>query len=230
MIPRFKCLVVDPPWSYGDEGRITKSTASGKESRDILDGSITRDYDGTMSIPQIKQFPINDLADPDNALIFLWTTNRHLQWSFDILRWWRFKYSFVMVWVKPGGAKADNCAIMNNEFVVCGYRGKYTLNNRWTTKQCFKTAFNAPREGHSVKPAYFYRLLRRVTRPPRIDIFARRRHEGFSAFGNQVERHADDLLSHSNPQTTIIPFLSGEIHIDETEDISPSQPSLLNEE
>lgn len=40
---------------------------------------------------------------------------------------------------------------------------------------------------HSQKPDEFYEILRRRTPAPRIDIFARRRHFGFDAHGNQVE-------------------------------------------
>ena len=50
---------------------------------------------------------------------------------------------------------------------------------RFTTTKAFKTAFYAPRAGHSVKPDEFYATVRRVTEGRRLDLFARRKITGF---------------------------------------------------
>lgn len=44
------------------------------------------------------------------------------------------------------------------------------------------------RKKHSQKPDSFYDILKSNTQEPRIDIFARKRHEGFDAYGDQVEK------------------------------------------
>ena len=64
------------------------------------------------------------------------------------------------------------------------------------------------------------RTIRRVTRGPRIDIFARRRHDGFSAWGNQVEPLcADgDLFKGDYPETKIIQLGTGELHYEEEQE------------
>jgi N6-adenosine-specific RNA methylase IME4 len=49
------------------------------------------------------------------------------------------------------------------------------------------TLFRVSRTTHSEKPSMFYEILRIRTKEPRIDIFARKRHFGFDAYGDQVE-------------------------------------------
>lgn len=48
--------------------------------------------------------------------------------------------------------------------------------------------FKAKRRKHSEKPDVFYANILKVTNAPRIDIFARKRHYGFDAWGNEVEK------------------------------------------
>jgi N6-adenosine-specific RNA methylase IME4 len=53
---------------------------------------------------------------------------------------------------------------------------------------------------HSAKPRLFYTILKDRTLEPRIDIFARKRHEGFEAWGNEVEKGLQlSLMKEVNP-------------------------------
>ena len=49
------------------------------------------------------------------------------------------------------------------------------------------TFFREDSTVHSRKPQIFYQMLCRSTPEPRIDVFARKRHYGFDAWGDQVE-------------------------------------------
>ena len=103
--------------------------------------------------------------------------------------WYGFRYVFTMVWHKPAGPQPIGYPAYNAEFVLYGKRGKNLGGARvpgFLETKSFSMCFNAPRGRHSEKPAEFYELLRRVTPEPRIDLFARRRHPGFDAWGNEV--------------------------------------------
>jgi N6-adenosine-specific RNA methylase IME4 len=106
-----------------------------------------------------------------------------LHTAFHLIQIWGFHYTNTIVWNKKDGL-CYNGFHNTLEFVLHAYKGKTGL--------CFKspleTYFEAKRIKHSQKPDKFYALLREVTKDPRIDIFARKRHFGFDAWGNQVEK------------------------------------------
>lgn len=43
------------------------------------------------------------------------------------------------------------------------------------------------RRAHSVKPEEMRRMIEKVSYAPRIELFAREKHEGWDAWGNEVE-------------------------------------------
>lgn len=52
-----------------------------------------------MSIEEILQLPVEDLALPD-AHLFLWTTAAHMEHAFGLMRFWGFTFKAAVVWVK----------------------------------------------------------------------------------------------------------------------------------
>ena len=45
-----------------------------------------------------------------------------------------------------------------------------------------------PRREHSRKPEEFYETVRRVTAGPRLDVFSREKHNGFTQYGNETDK------------------------------------------
>ena len=72
-------------------------------------------------------------------------------------------------------------------------------NPQLADRKDFKTLFEGKRRGHSRKPVEFYDLLRRVAPGPRIDLFSREGHEGFDAWGNEVDKFTPSRDSASEP-------------------------------
>lgn len=142
-----------------------------------------------MTKKQILDFAIDDFAAPD-SLLFMWTTHSQLPFACKVMEHWGFTYYCCMTWVKDNGITLHGIT-RNSEFVLFGYRGSYMFK---AVGEAVKAAFSARRRDNSVKPAEFYEMIRPKTPEPRIDIFARRRHKGFSAWGDQVENGMQEVL------------------------------------
>ena len=135
-----------------------------------------------MSYEQIENFPINDYADSQCDL-FLWATHTTLPFCFKLLEKWGFKYHCTITWDKERGLSMLGFH-RRTEFCVYAYRGKMGINQKG---KFMDTIIRTPYTKHSEKPRLFYSILTRHTQEPRIDIFARKKHQGFSAYGNEYE-------------------------------------------
>jgi N6-adenosine-specific RNA methylase IME4 len=169
--PIYRTIVIDPPWPME------------KIKREVRPNQIVMDYK-TMSIDEIKKFPIKDFISPRGCHLYMWTTQKFLQYSFDILKEWNFNYIFTMVWHKPGGFQPVGLPQYNCEFVLFGKNGTLSFSD---LKE-FSVCFDAPRKEHSRKPDEFYNIVRRVSPEPRIDIFSREKREGFEQWGHESDK------------------------------------------
>lgn len=165
---KFDGIVIDPAW---DVKKIDRYVAPEQTAFDYP----------TMSLAEIKQFPVQSFA-ADDCHLFLWTTQKYLPASFDVMSAWGFKYVLTMVWHKNGGFQPFQLPMYNCEFVLYGRQG----SPKFIDTKAFPTCFSADRTGHSKKPAEFYSLIRRVCDGKLIDIFNRGEREGFESYGNQT--------------------------------------------
>ena len=81
---RYRTIVADPPWqmSRGSDYAWRRGRPSG--DRQALDYQ-------TMDNAAIAALPVAEMAAP-NAHLFVWTTHRHLEATFSIVRAWGFGY------------------------------------------------------------------------------------------------------------------------------------------
>lgn len=161
---KYRTIVIDPPW---DMQRIQM------ENRTFDNESF--DYP-TMSLEEIKEM---QLPAHDECHLWLWTTQKYLRPSFEILDSWGFTYLATFVWHKNGGFQPVGLPQFNCEFVLLARKGAQPFVE---TKQFF-TCFNAPRREHSRKPDEFYDVVNRVCPEPRIDMFSRENRDGYDVWG-----------------------------------------------
>lgn len=100
-----------------------------------------------------------------------------------MLKKWGFKYVCTFVWQKPKGPQLFGLPQFNCEFVLYARKGSPMFLE---TKK-FNVCFNAPCGKHSEKPAEFYDMVRRVTGGKRLDMFGRRKIEGFESWGKEAQ-------------------------------------------
>ena len=163
----YDVIVVDPPWHM----QKIERKVSPNQVREL-------DYP-TMPIEEIR-----DLYIPaaDDCHLWLWTTHKFLPDALRILESWGFHYVNCFTWLKPGGFQPFGLPQYNTEFALYGRKG----SPKFVDTKKFFTGFTAARGRHSEKPQEFYETTRRVTDGKRLDMFGRRRIEGFDSWGNEA--------------------------------------------
>lgn len=163
---KYKTILADPPWE------MTLSRMRSKR--------LSLPYP-TMSLAEICDLPVGDLA-ADDCHLWLWTTNQVLPKAFDVVAAWGFKYLAPVHWIKPSGL--GNWFVHRTQTILFCYRGKLRFNNERYRPNIFMTG-NPPR--HSQKPDEAFDLIESISDGPRVELFARRRRPGWSAWGNEVK-------------------------------------------
>lgn len=165
---KYKTIVVDPPWP------VQKIVRDVRPQQDVFDYPV-------MSLEEISDFPIEKIADADCHL-YLWTTQKFLPDAIRILKTWGFSYQCLMTWVKNVGMTPYSW-MYSTEHVLFGRRGSLDL-----LKMGVRLDFHADVTGHSQKPDVFYEVVETVSPEPRIDVFSRKRRDGFDQFGNEKDK------------------------------------------
>jgi len=88
MNKKFSVIVADPPWNFKDTLNMS----------DVKRGALAN-Y-STMSILDIKQLSVKDIADPDGAILCLWVPSAILQDGLDVMKAWSFSHKQIYIWNK----------------------------------------------------------------------------------------------------------------------------------
>jgi N6-adenosine-specific RNA methylase IME4 len=167
---KYSVILADPPWHfevYNEDSGVERAAAN---------------HYPTMSLSEICELPIADLATPD-AVVFLWTTAPHLHEAFEVLDAWGFEYVSNVVWLKDKiglGYWVRN----QHELLLIARRGDMPT----PAPACRPpSVIQAPAREHSRKPDESYALIEQMFPTlPRIELFARSTRPGWAAWGNEL--------------------------------------------
>ena len=175
---KYKTIVIDFPWLLGN----------------FLKDKFPRTINyKMMNDDEVRNFPLLDFADNDCGL-FMWVTMGKVPLGLELLQKWGFKYHLIITWHKSNMLNFLGFG-RNSELIIFVYRGKFNVNTG--EGSYIPTCFKGKNKKHSQKPDEFYEILRARTPEPRIDIFARRRHYGFDAYGDQIEQEIQIPITES---------------------------------
>lgn len=180
---KFSLIYADPPWKYQNYGYAeTKSGTRAKRG-------VEKEY-GTMTLKEICDLPIQDIAAPD-CLLAMWWVPPMPQEALDVVKAWGFTLKTMkgFTWHKTtvhgksffGMGNWTRC---NTEDCLFAVRGK-PLRKSASVRQ-FLEAPRSPK--HSEKPEEARKRLEILMGDvPRVELFARTAPEGWSVWGNEVQ-------------------------------------------
>ncbi len=177
---KYSIILADPPWSYNDK----------RDTHPRMSGGATSHY-STMTLRGICNLGI-DLRPylAENCMLFLWATFPNLTEALLVIKEWGFQYKTLgFSWIKTnknngkpffgiGYYTKSNC-----EVCLIGVRGKPIKNS-----DSVSSVIISPRLEHSVKPSEARdKIVELCGDLPRIELFARRKVDGWDCWGNEVE-------------------------------------------
>ncbi len=182
---KYDVIYADPPWDYGGKLQFDKSSKGINDldpDKKIFISSASFKYP-TLKTSELKKLQLDEISK-DNCLLFMWTTNPHLEQALELGKTWGFDYKTVaFVWDKmnhnPGQYTLSNC-----ELCLLFKKGKIpTPRGARNVQQLVRV----PRGKHSEKPI---EVLEGITRmfptQNKIELFARNKNEGWDCWGLDV--------------------------------------------
>lgn len=93
---KFQCVVVDPPWNFGDALSMssTKRGAAANYS--------------TLTTEQLCALQIKDIADPNGCILCLWVVGSMLEDGIRVMKAWGFTQKQTYCWIKNKKQKSIN--------------------------------------------------------------------------------------------------------------------------
>ncbi len=179
----YDIIYADPPWTY----RVYSKKGEGRTASSHYQ---------VMTLDDIKAMKISSLASRDCTL-FMWVTAPNLVQGIEVISSWGFEFKTVaFTWIKKNKIKDSLFWGMgfwtraNAEFCLLATRG--------SPKRVCKGVHSVvvSKIGrHSEKPAEVRdRIVTLMGNLPRVELFARERTEGWSAWGNEIENDSLPIL------------------------------------
>jgi N6-adenosine-specific RNA methylase IME4 len=168
---KYNIILADPPWQLN----------AGSPNLHIPHQRTRPLCYPTMTVDDISSLPVIKFVN-DNSVLFLWTTNKYIPDSYDVARAWGFIPSTMLVWCKsPKGRGLGGTFGISTEYLLFARRGHLKHQSRhWSTW------FEAKRGKHSEKPEIIRGIIEKCFSGSKLELFARKRVEGWDAWGNEV--------------------------------------------
>ena len=168
----FDVISIDPPWKY-ETGESSSYDGEGRR--------VANPYP-EMTLEQIRGL---DIPVKDDAVMWLWTTQKYLNESFGLLESWGFEHKATMVWDKEK-IGMGHWLRMQCEFCLLAVKGKPVWSNTGV-----RDILREKRREHSRKPEGFYTIVEDICVGRKLDFFSRESRNGWDNFGNDKELFND---------------------------------------
>ena len=185
MKEKYQIIYADPPWQFSS--RLING--SGNKSHNIGTRRNEDKYP-SLSNKEIMSLPIASISEQE-CVLFIWTTNAHLENYINVINAWGFKYKTVaFIWNKKekSGKQVKQRGFYTtsgSELCLLSTKGiAYHLIQSRKENQIV----DSPRTEHSTKPDEVRKRIERMYGDlPRIELFARQKTKGWDTWGNEIE-------------------------------------------
>jgi N6-adenosine-specific RNA methylase IME4 len=167
---KYRVIYADPPWNYSNSG-------SGIDKY----GPAERHYP-SMTIAELCSMDIESILE-ENAVLFLWVTSPLLGECWPVIRAWGFEYKTSFVWDKVSHNYGHYNSVRHEFLLICT-RGSCTpdIPKLHDSVQVIERS-----QEHSEKPEAFRAIIDELyPYGKKIELFARKRVEGWDFYGNEV--------------------------------------------
>jgi N6-adenosine-specific RNA methylase IME4 len=204
----YQLILADPPWTYNyskaDSGNNKAGRGCANAQYNLLDNR------------QIARMPIEQIADPDGCILFLWSSGALLKDCLAVLEGWGFEYVTMAVWTKHcrGNTGKDRLGVgywfrSNAEPILVGRLGKNpatrrtNASNHITDEDCLNHEqlnlighIRSEQLGHSKKPDTLHRIIEQTwPELKKAELFAREARKGWDCWGEECPECPGELLN-----------------------------------
>jgi len=169
---KYRTILADPPWNETGGGKIRRGADAHY--------SLMK----TDDIIQLMKEVLDGNID-ENAHLYLWVTNNHLIDGLRVIDALGFRYVTTITWLKDRFGLGQYFR-GNTEHCLFAVKGVLPYKVIDGKRAQGVTGFVEKRTEHSRKPEQLFVMAERVSYAPRIELFARRRREGWDLFGDEV--------------------------------------------
>lgn len=108
---KFQVIVADPPWSPSDSLSMSAIKRGAAANYPV------------MSIDEICELPVKNVADSDGCVLALWVLGSMLEDGLKVMKAWGFEQKQVYVWVKTKKQKSINeLAFQDSLKIIRGWK------------------------------------------------------------------------------------------------------------
>ena len=196
MSKKYQIIYADPPWKYHNKQFDPKGWSGGVPYSD-------------MTLDELKELGVQDIADPNGSLCFMWASSPLLKDAIEVLECWGFKYITIgFIWdkqrVNPGHYTMSECEIC----II----GKMKRIPQPRGARNIRQLVSVKRSAHSEKPGVIReRITQMFPRQNKIELFARKPFIPTKAKGVQWDVWGNEVVSNINRQRKLKAMSEGVI-------------------
>lgn len=160
----FNIIYCDPPWQY--------------DFAETDNRKIENQYP-TMTVEELCELKLPTLAT--DCLLLMWATSPKLCEALKVIEAWGFTYKTHCIWDK-GKIGMGYWFRGQHELLMVATKGNFSPPE---SDFRYSSVYREAREGHSVKPDFYYEWIDEAFKGSKIELFARSKREGWEAWGNE---------------------------------------------